>query len=162
MASVIVSALGAAGLAPDRLELEITETVLLANSEANLTTLNQLRTLGVRIALDDFGSGYSSLAYLQKFPFDRIKIDRCFVRDIGASTSSRNIVRAMAAMANGLGMATTAEGVETEEQRAAVLSEGCSEMQGYLFSRALPAAAVERLFPKRAHAAASGKPATAA
>jgi len=166
LASLIVSALGAAGLAPERLELEITESVLLANSEANLSTLTQLRTLGVRIALDDFGSGYSSLAYLQKFPFDRIKIDRCFVRDIGASASARNIVRAMAAMANGLGMATTAEGVETEEQRAAVLSEGCSEMQGYLFSRALPASELERLFLRRSGPATSpsvsGKPATAA
>ncbi|HXF53712.1 MAG TPA: EAL domain-containing protein [Hyphomicrobiaceae bacterium] len=167
LASLIVSALGAAGLAPERLELEITESVLLANSEANLATLTQLRTLGVKIALDDFGSGYSSLAYLQKFPFDRIKIDRCFVRDIGASASARNIVRAMAAMANGLGMATTAEGVETEEQRAAVLSEGCSEMQGYLISRALPAPEIERLFLRRAGpanspSAATGKPATAA
>jgi diguanylate cyclase (GGDEF)-like protein len=173
LASVIVGALGAAGLAPNRLELEITETVLLANSEANLATLNQLRSLGVRMALDDFGSGYSSLAYLQKFPFDRIKIDRCFVKEIGACTSSRNIVRAMAAMANGLGMATTAEGVETEEQRAAVVSEGCSEMQGYLFSRALPAEDFERLFlkgrglvtsepPRADRLSAKGKSATAA
>ena len=172
LASVVLSALSAAGLAPDRLELEITESVLLANTDANLGILKQLRTLGVRIALDDFGSGYSSLAYLQKFPFDRIKIDRCFVRDIDASSSSRKIVRAMAAMATGLGMAATAEGVETEEQRAAVLSEGCSEMQGYLFSRAVPASEFEHLFLKRSAqdaeeaAAAAGpiasKPASAA
>ncbi len=149
LASVVLSALGSAGLAPDRLELEITETVLLANTDANLAILKQLRSIGIKIALDDFGSGYSSLAYLQKFPFDRIKIDRCFVRDIDASSSSRKIVRAMAAMANGLGMAATAEGVETEEQRAAVLSEGCSEMQGYLFSRAVPASEIEQLFLKR-------------
>jgi EAL domain-containing protein (putative c-di-GMP-specific phosphodiesterase class I) len=172
LASVVLSALGSAGLSPDRLELEITETVLLANTDANLAILKQLRSIGIKIALDDFGSGYSSLAYLQKFPFDRIKIDRCFVRDIDASSSSRKIVRAMAAMANGLGMAATAEGVETEEQRAAVLSEGCSEMQGYLFSRAVPASEVERLFLKRnvedaeeaplAAGPIAGKPASAA
>src|SRR5206468_7481416 len=106
----------ASGLAADRLELEITETVLLHDSEATLSLLYQLRELGIRIAMDDFGTGYSSLSYLQSFPFDKIKIDRSFVRDIVESTGSLNIVRAIAALAKGLGMAATAEGVETHEQ----------------------------------------------
>ena len=93
----------------------------------------------MRIAIDDFGAGYSSLSYLQKFPFDTIKIDRSFVKDVADSLTSRSIVRAIAAMANGLGMMSTAEGVETEEQKAVLFTEGCSEMQGYLFSRPLPA-----------------------
>ena len=143
---VIVGALAASGLAPDRLELEITETVLLHDSEATLKLLYQLRQLGVRIAMDDFGTGYSSLSYLQSFPFDKIKIDRSFVKDIGESTGSLNIVRAIAALAKGLGMAATAEGVETHEQLAAITSEGCTEMQGYLFSQPCPASEIDRLF----------------
>ena len=116
LVQVVVGALAASGLAADRLELEITETLLLQDSEATLATLYQLRELGVRIAMDDFGTGYSSLSYLQSFPFDKIKIDRSFVKDIADGVGSLNIVRAVAALANGLGMATTAEGVETEEQ----------------------------------------------
>ena len=108
--------------------------------------LYQLRELGIRIAMDDFGTGYSSLSYLQSFPFDKIKIDRSFVKDIVESTGSLNIVRAVAALAKGLGMAATAEGVETSEQLAAIKSEGCTEMQGFLFSRPLPAHEIERLF----------------
>ena len=96
--------------------------------------------------MDDFGTGYSSLTYLQCFPFDKIKIDRSFVKDITENTGSLNIVRAVAALANGMGMTATAEGVETAEQRDRITSEGCSEMQGYLFSRPLPAREVERLF----------------
>ena len=106
--------------------------------------LYQLRELGVRIAMDDFGTGYSSLSYLQSFPFDKIKIDRSFVKDIADGVGSLNIVRAVAAMAKGLGMTTTAEGVETQEQLDAVRAEGCTEMQGFLFSRPLPAGEIEQ------------------
>jgi diguanylate cyclase (GGDEF)-like protein len=146
LVSVVVGALAASGLPGRRLELEITETTLLQDSEATLAMLYQLRELGVCIAMDDFGTGYSSLSYLQCFPFDRIKIDRSFIKDIGDSPGSLNIVRAVAAMANGLGMATTAEGVETEDQLASVASEGCTEMQGYLFSKPLPADRIEELY----------------
>ncbi len=143
---VIVGALAASGLDPTRLEIEITETVLLQNREATLAVLHQLRALGVRIAMDDFGTGYSSLTYLQCFPFDKIKIDRSFVKDITENTGSLNIVRAVAALAHGMGMTATAEGVETPEQLEKITAEGCTEMQGYLFSRPLPAHEVERLF----------------
>ena len=143
---VIVGALAASGLHPTRLEIEITETVLLQNKEATLAVLHQLRALGIRIALDDFGTGYSSLTYLQSFPFDKIKIDRSFVKDITENFGSLNIVRAVAALANGMGMTTTAEGVETTGQLDKIISEGCTEMQGFLFSRPLPAGEIERLF----------------
>jgi predicted signal transduction protein with EAL and GGDEF domain len=143
---VIVGALAASGLAPTRLEIEITESVLLHNKEATLAVLHQLRALGIRIAMDDFGTGYSSLTYLQSFPFDKIKIDRSFVKNITDDSSSLTIVRAVAALANGMGMTATAEGVETAEQRDRIVSEGCTEMQGFLFSRPLPAAEIERLF----------------
>jgi diguanylate cyclase (GGDEF)-like protein len=146
---VIVGALAASGLSPTRLEIEITETVLLQNRDTTLAVLHQLRALGVRIALDDFGTGYSSLTYLQCFPFDKIKIDRSFVKDITENTGSLNIVRAVAALAKGMGMTATAEGVETGEQLDKVTSEGCTEMQGYLFSRPLPVAEIERLFLQR-------------
>jgi predicted signal transduction protein with EAL and GGDEF domain len=154
---VVVSALAASGLAADRLELEITESVLLQDSEATLSTLYQLRGLGVRIAMDDFGTGYSSLSYLQSFPFDKIKIDRSFVKDIVDGVGSLNIVRAVAAMANGLGMATTAEGVETKEQLETVKAEGCTEMQGFLFSRPVPAEEIEALLLARCKAQGSAE-----
>jgi len=143
---VIVGALAASGLAATRLEIEITESVLLHNKEATLAVLHQLRALGIRIAMDDFGTGYSSLTYLQSFPFDKIKIDRSFVKNITENSSSLNIVRAIAALANGMGMTATAEGVETAEQLQSIASEGCTEMQGFLFSRPLPAAEIERQF----------------
>ena len=143
---VIVSALAASGLAPTRLEIEITESVLLHNKEATLAVLHQLRALGIRIAMDDFGTGYSSLTYLQSFPFDKIKIDRSFVKNITEDSSSLTIVRAVAALANGMGMTATAEGVETAEQLHSIASEGCTEMQGFLFSKPLPAAEIERQF----------------
>ncbi|WP_108514353.1 EAL domain-containing protein [Bradyrhizobium algeriense] len=143
---VIVSALAASGLAATRLEIEITESVLLHNKEATLAVLHQLRALGIRIAMDDFGTGYSSLTYLQSFPFDKIKIDRSFVKNITEDSSSLTIVRAVAALANGMGMTATAEGVETAEQLHSIASEGCTEMQGFLFSKPLPAAEIERQF----------------
>ena len=152
----IVGALAASGLLPSRLEIEITESVLLQNRETTLEILHQLRSLGVRIAMDDFGTGYSSLTYLQCFPFDKIKIDRSFVKDITENTSSLNIVRAVAALASGMGMTTTAEGVETREQLDSITSEGCTEMQGFLFSKPLPAAEIERVFLSGRGAAAGG------
>jgi diguanylate cyclase (GGDEF)-like protein len=149
LTQVIVGALAAAGIQPTRLEIEITESVLLRDKAATLAVLHQLRALGIRIAMDDFGTGYSSLTYLQSFPFDKIKIDRSFVKDITENAGSLNIVRAVAALARGMGMIATAEGVETIEQLEKIQAEGCTEMQGYLFSRPLPAADIERLFLSR-------------
>jgi diguanylate cyclase (GGDEF)-like protein len=145
LVQVIVGALAASGLHPTRLEIEITETVLLQDKEIILVTLHRLRTLGVRIAMDDFGTGYSSLSYLQCFPFDKIKIDRSFVTDVAENSGSLNIVRAVASLANGLGMKATAEGVETKEQLDKITSEGCTEVQGYLFSYPIPADEIELL-----------------
>jgi len=149
LVQVIVGALAASGLHPTRLEIEITESVLVQNKETTLATLHQLRALGVRIAMDDFGTGYSSLTYLQSFPFDKIKIDRSFVKDIMENAGSLNIVRAVVALANGMGMTATAEGVETTEQLDSITSEGCTEMQGFLFSQPLPVQDIERLFLSR-------------
>jgi EAL domain-containing protein (putative c-di-GMP-specific phosphodiesterase class I) len=125
---------------------EITEAVLIRDDDAALAILHQLRTIGVRIALDDFGTGYSSLSYLQRFPFDKIKIDRCFVTDIAEPGGSSSIVQAVVTIADARNMTTTAEGVETEQQRKILRGLGCTEMQGYLFSPAKPAAELERLF----------------
>jgi diguanylate cyclase (GGDEF)-like protein len=147
--TVIVNALATSGLHPTRLEIEITESVLLQDREATLAVLHRLRSLGIRIAMDDFGTGYSSLTYLQSFPFDKIKIDRSFVKDITENAGSLYIVRAVAALANGMGMAATAEGVETSEQLDKIAAVGCTEMQGYLFSKPLPMAEIERLFLSR-------------
>jgi diguanylate cyclase (GGDEF)-like protein/PAS domain S-box-containing protein len=146
LVQTVVNALAASGLPAQRLELEITESTLLQDSEATLAMLYQLREVGVSIAMDDFGTGYSSLSYLQSFPFDRIKIDRSFIKDITDGVGSLNIVRAVAALARGLGMETTAEGVETEQQREKVAAEGCTEMQGFLFSRPRPAREIEELY----------------
>ena len=140
LVQVVAGALATCGLPAERLELEITESTLLQNCESTLSTLYQLRALGVRIAMDDFGTGYSSLSYLRSFPFDKIKIDRSFIKDVADGVGSLSIVRAVAAMAKGLGMTTTAEGVETLEQLEAVRAEGCTEMQGFLFSKPLPVA----------------------
>ncbi len=135
LALTVASALGHSGLSPHRLELEITETVLLLESHATLATLHQLRELGVRISMDDFGTGYSSLSYLRSFPFDKIKIDQSFVRDLSERPDSVAIIRAVSGLGKNLGMATTAEGVETVEQLGHLRLEGCSEVQGYLFSK---------------------------
>jgi diguanylate cyclase (GGDEF)-like protein len=142
----IVGALAASGLRPSRLEIEITETVLLRDKDATLGILRQLRALGVRIAMDDFGKEYSSLTYLQSFPFDKIKIDESFVKKITENKDSLNIVRAIAALAKGMGITSTAEGVETKEQLDRITAEGCTEMQGFLFSQPLPVQEIERLF----------------
>jgi diguanylate cyclase (GGDEF)-like protein len=131
----VVSALSKSGLQPSRLELEITEAVLLKDTESTQDTLKQLRDIGVRIALDDFGTGYSSLSYLSRFQFDKIKIDRSFVNDMGARTDALSIVRAITALGVDLGMTVTAEGVETEEQLAHLRTVCCTEVQGFLFSR---------------------------
>jgi diguanylate cyclase (GGDEF)-like protein len=141
----VAAALAACGLPASRLELEITEAVLIRDDEAALDMLHQLRKLGVRIALDDFGTGYSSLSYLQRFPFDKIKIDRSFIRDIAGPGASSSIVQAVVNIAAASDMTTTAEGVETEQQRNLLYILGCTEMQGYLFSPAIPAVEVRRL-----------------
>jgi len=141
----VAAALAASGLSAGRLELEITEAVLIRDDEAALEILHQLRKLGVRIALDDFGTGYSSLSYLQRFPFDKIKIDRSFIRDLAGAGSSSSIVQAVVNIAAASDMTTTAEGVETEQQRNLLYILGCTEMQGFLFSPAIPAVEIRRL-----------------
>ncbi|GJD56754.1 putative bifunctional diguanylate cyclase/phosphodiesterase [Methylobacterium dankookense] len=146
----VAEALEASGLAPQRLELEITESVLLAENEANVATLHALRALGVRIAMDDFGTGYSSLGYLRSFPFDKIKIDRSFISQVGENPHCNAIVRAVAGLGASLGIATTAEGVETAAQFAHLRAEGCSEVQGFLFSRPLTAADARTLLDQDA------------
>lgn len=133
------SALAHSGLAPQRLELEITESVLLADEETTLATLHKLRAFGVSIAMDDFGIGYSSLGYLRSFPFNKIKIDRSFVADLLTRKDSLAIVRAVTGLGASLGMTITAEGVETVPQLDRLKKEGCTEVQGYLFSAPLPA-----------------------
>jgi diguanylate cyclase (GGDEF)-like protein/PAS domain S-box-containing protein len=144
----VMAALYASGLAAGRLELEITESVLLQDSEATLATLHKLRGLGVRISMDDFGTGYSSLSYLRSFPFDKIKIDRSFVHELATRGDSMAIVRAVTGLGKSLGICTTAEGVETREQLALLRSEGCNEVQGFLFSPPRPAAEVEKMLSR--------------
>ncbi len=145
LVSTVVNALAASGLPASRLELEITESVLLEKSERNIEILNQLRELGVRISMDDFGTGYSSIGYLRSFPFDKIKIDKSFVRDLLVDEGSLAIVRAIAGLGVSFGMTTTAEGVETEEQVRCLHLEGCIEVQGYLYSRPVPAEQIGNL-----------------
>ena len=126
------------GLPGNRLEIEITESVLMQNSEHTVETLHELRNLGARVSLDDFGTGYSSLSYLRSFPFDKIKIDKSFIRDLTEAQGGAAIVRAIAGLGTSLSLKTTAEGVETQEQFAILSAEGCTEVQGYLFSRPVP------------------------
>jgi len=142
----VLDSLAQSGLPAHRLELEITESVLLQNSEATLATLHALRGGGVRISLDDFGTGYSSLSYLRSFPFDKIKIDRSFVEDVTSRNDSLAIVRAVTGLGRSLGIATTAEGVETPAQLELLRREGCTQAQGYLFSKPRPASEVKKLF----------------
>ncbi len=134
----VLGALAASRLPAHRLELEITEAMMMQNSEVNLRALHQLRALGIRISMDDFGTGYSSLSYLRSFPFDKIKIDRCFIKGLGHNSESDAIVRAVAGLADNLGMTTTAEGVETREQLDLVRRLGCTDVQGFFYSRPVP------------------------
>jgi diguanylate cyclase (GGDEF)-like protein/PAS domain S-box-containing protein len=140
LVATVVNALSASGLAPQRLELEITESVLLQDSDATLATLHQLRSLGIAISMDDFGTGYSSLSYLRKFPFDKIKIDQTFIRDLADGGDSLAIVRAVTGLGSSLGISTVAEGVETAEQLKRLKAEGCTAAQGFYFGAAKPAA----------------------
>jgi diguanylate cyclase (GGDEF)-like protein/PAS domain S-box-containing protein len=140
LTQTVVSALAQSGLAPQRLELEITESTLLADTAATAATLHALRRFGVRIALDDFGTGYSSLSHLRGFPFDKIKIDRSFVKDLSQRRDCTAIVTAISSLARSLGIATTAEGVETAEQLDFLRAQGCTQAQGFLFSPARPIA----------------------
>jgi len=142
----VKNALAHSGMDARRLQLEITETVLLQNTFATLERLHELRKLGAQVALDDFGTGYSSLSYLRSFPFDKIKIDRSFIQDISNGAEPLAIVNAVAGLAKCLNMISTAEGVETQQQMDTVQSIGCTEVQGYLFSRALPAKEIGRFF----------------
>jgi diguanylate cyclase (GGDEF)-like protein/PAS domain S-box-containing protein len=153
LVQVVVAALAYSGLSPHRLELEITESVFLAETENNIATLHQLRALGVRISMDDFGTGYSSLSYLRSFPFDKIKIDRSFVKDLVERPDCMAIVRAISGLGRSLNITTTAEGVETMDQLERLRAEGCNEVQGYLFSAARPAAELGALLHKFARRA---------
>ena len=134
----VTSALRESGLPPSRLELEVTESVLLMESEGVVNTLHHVRDLGVHIALDDFGTGYSSLSYLRSFPFEKIKIDQSFIREMQTRPDCRTIINAITGLAHELGMRATAEGVETEWQLDQVRMAGCNEVQGYLYSRPMP------------------------
>jgi EAL domain-containing protein (putative c-di-GMP-specific phosphodiesterase class I) len=141
----ILQALAGSGLAPNRLEVEITESIFLDGGESTLKLLHSLRSLGVRIALDDFGTGYSSLSYLQSFPFDKLKIDRSFIQNLLTRPGASAIVRAITELASALGMETTAEGVEENAQLDELRLNGCSSVQGFLFSEPISADAVHRL-----------------
>jgi len=152
LAQSIILALASTGLAAPRLELEVTESVLLQESESSLNALRQLRALGVRIAMDDFGTGYSSLSYLRRFPFDKIKIDRSFINDMAGDPDCAAIIRAVAGLAESLHMITTAEGVETEDQLLRLRAEGCTQGQGYLFSRPLSAEELREFLRKHGYA----------
>jgi diguanylate cyclase (GGDEF)-like protein len=146
LVNVVVSAIASARIPANRLEIEITESVFFEKTFANISTLKQLHELGVRFVMDDFGTGYSSLGYLLSFPFSKIKIDRSFIAGLSDKKESRAIVRAVANLARDLKMIATAEGVETDQQLEQVRILGCTEMQGYLFSRPLPAAEIRRKF----------------
>jgi diguanylate cyclase (GGDEF)-like protein/PAS domain S-box-containing protein len=143
--SVVMDALKQSGLPATRLELEITETLLLEKSSQVLATLHALRAMGVRISMDDFGTGYSSLSYLRSFPFDKIKIDQSFVRDLGSNRDAQAIVRSIISLGTGLGVTITAEGVETEAELSCLRAEGCHEGQGFLFSQARPNSEIVKL-----------------
>jgi EAL domain-containing protein (putative c-di-GMP-specific phosphodiesterase class I) len=139
------SALEDSGIAPSRLMLEITEGVLIDNPDEMVKRINDLHRLGVRIALDDFGSGYSSLGYLQRFPLDKLKIDRSFVTALGKSANSGVIIQAIVALGRALGLSVLVEGIETEQQRVLLRLAGCDEMQGFLFAKPAPAKAIDDL-----------------
>jgi diguanylate cyclase (GGDEF)-like protein len=146
LVETIISALATSGLPARRLEVEITEGVLLQENARTLQTLHRLRELGVRVSMDDFGTGYSSLSYLRSFPFDKIKIDRSFVKDLASKPDGEAIIRAIAGLGKSLGMTTVAEGVETAEQMQRIRLEGCTDVQGYLISKPLPTEDLARVF----------------
>jgi predicted signal transduction protein with EAL and GGDEF domain len=152
---MVIGALAESGLPAHRLEIEITEAVLMCDNETILEILHQLGDMGVRIAMDDFGIGYSSLSYLRSFPFDKIKIDRSFIRDLSDMNDAAAIVQAVTSLAGKMNMTTTAEGVETQAQLDKIRALGCTEMQGYLFSRPLRAPDIGPLFLSHADKAAS-------
>jgi len=146
LAQVVIKALAESGISPDRLELEITESTLLDHNRDNVAVLDELRNLGIRIVMDDFGTGYSSLNYLQRFPFDKIKIDRSFISDLSKGNEvSLAIVEAVTRLAGTLKITTVAEGIETKEQLEILRLAGCTEYQGYLFSRPQPAEKITAL-----------------
>ena len=130
--------LGETGLDPTRLDLEVTEGLLIKDADGALATLQCLKTLGVRISMDDFGTGYSSLSYFRMFPFDKVKIDRSFVHDMVGNSQAQAIIRSVIGLGHGLGVPVVAEGVETPEQLEALRAEGCDQVQGYLISRPNP------------------------
>jgi diguanylate cyclase (GGDEF)-like protein len=147
---LVRSALTESGVPPSRLMLEITEGVLIDNPDEMVKRIDDLHKLGVRIALDDFGSGYSNLGYLQRFPLDKLKIDRSFVAALGSSANGGVIIQAIVALGRALGLSITVEGVETEQQRVLLRLAGCDEMQGYLFAKPAPAKVIDRLFSQAA------------
>ncbi|HEX2363686.1 MAG TPA: EAL domain-containing protein [Bradyrhizobium sp.] len=153
--SIVMDTLKQSGLSPKRLELEITETLLLEKSSQVLASLHALRALGVRISMDDFGTGYSSLSYLRSFPFDKIKVDQSFVRGLDSNRDAQAIIRSIASLGKGLGVTITAEGVETEAELSCLRAEGCHEGQGFLFSRARPNAEVVELLKAQCDADAA-------
>jgi predicted signal transduction protein with EAL and GGDEF domain len=155
--NLVTTVIAESGMPAHKLQLEITESVLLQNTFSTLATLHELRRMGVQIALDDFGTGYSSLSYLRSFPFDKIKIDRSFIKDLADGAEPLAIVHAVAGLAKRLNMTSTAEGVETQQQLETLQAIGCTEMQGYLFSRARPASEIRQFFsaPKVAEAGAA-------
>jgi EAL domain-containing protein (putative c-di-GMP-specific phosphodiesterase class I) len=158
--TAVEKALKDSGLEPKRLEIEVTETVLISEMDRALSVLTELRQMGVRIALDDFGTGYSSLSYLRKLPFDKIKIDRSFVRDLSTHSQSQAIVGALIGLAGELGVGVTAEGVETHDQLAQLRASGCEEAQGFLIARPQSATAISAFIAqaqaRRRSAAARG------
>jgi EAL domain-containing protein (putative c-di-GMP-specific phosphodiesterase class I) len=153
----VLEALQTSGLTAERLELEITEAVLLEDTELALSVLQALRAHGIRLSMDDFGTGYSSLGYLRRFPFDRLKIDRSFVVDAAQGGGALAIIEAITSLGRSLGMVTTAEGVETTAQFDVVRAAGCGEVQGYLFSRPGPPEGISALLATRLPAAAAAE-----
>jgi EAL domain-containing protein (putative c-di-GMP-specific phosphodiesterase class I) len=163
LVGTIKRALADADLEPQRLELEVTENVLLHDTAGALRTLSSLKETGVRIWMDDFGTGYSSLSYLNSFPFDGLKIDRSFVADLNATDKAKAIVRSVISLGRSLGMITNAEGVETFEQLAFLASEGCTQVQGFYFGPAMPAGEISALIAAdREHSQLPATPAAAA
>jgi EAL domain-containing protein (putative c-di-GMP-specific phosphodiesterase class I) len=160
---LVRQALSESGVPPERLVLEITEGVLIDNPEEMLKRIADLHALGVRIALDDFGSGYSNLGYLQKFPLDKLKIDKSFVAALGQSANGGVIIQAIVALGRALGLTVLVEGVETEEQRVLLRLAGCDEMQGFLFARPASAKVIDGLLahPSRKATGRAAEPLTA-